>query len=74
MVHGIYLKSKPKSKWYLMSVVASPEAANYEINAVLKAAQKLGNDNAEACAQVFDTFFHIPETLSEIKNQKLLYN
>jgi mRNA-degrading endonuclease toxin of MazEF toxin-antitoxin module len=74
MVHGIYLKSKPKGKWHLVSVAVSPEAANNEIGTTLKAAILQGNEQAQVGIQLFDSAVHIPESLSEIKNQKPQFN
>lgn len=73
-IHGIYLKSKPKGKWHLVSVAISPEAANMEIDEALKDARSKGNDQAEAACKIFESAFHIPELLSEVKNQKPQYN
>ncbi len=73
-IHGIYLKSRPKGKWHLVSVAVSPEAANLEIDEALKNARNQGNDCAEAAIQIFESAFHIPELLSEVKTQKPLYN
>jgi hypothetical protein len=74
MIHGIYLKSRPKGKWHLVSVAISPEAANREVDDVLKQAQVCGNDQAEAAMQIFESAFYIPEFLSEIKTQKPMFN
>jgi hypothetical protein len=74
MIHGIYLKSRPKGKWHLVSVAASPEAASHDIDEVLKQAKLEGNENAEAASRCFDTSFHIPESLFEIKSPKPMYN
>lgn len=74
MIHGIYLKSKPKGKWYLVSVAVSSEAANQDISEALKQAQLEGNEQAEVTSQLFDSSFWIPESLAVIKPQKPLYN
>lgn len=74
MFHGVYVKSRPKSKWQLVSVTLSPEAATYEVNSILKQAKIEENDKVQACIQIFESSFYIPELLSEIKEQKLMYN
>jgi hypothetical protein len=74
MVHGIYLKSKPKGKWHLVSVAVSPEAATNESDTTLATALLQGNDLAEVGIQMFDSAIHIPELLSEIKKQKPMFN
>lgn len=74
VIHGIYLKSRPKGKWHLISVAISAEAAQLEIDQTLKQAQLQGNEQAEAAVQIYDSAFHIPELLSEVKEQKLMYN
>ena len=73
-IHGIYLKSRPKGKWHLVSVAASPEAATIEIDETLKAAHNQGNDQAEVAIQIFDSAFYIPELLTDVKTHKPLYN
>lgn len=74
MIHGIYVKNRPKSKWHLFSVVESAEATSYEIDAALAQAKQEGNENAKVAIQIFDSMLWIPETLTEVKNQKPLYN
>lgn len=75
MIHGIYLKSRPKGKWHLVSVTSSLEdAAAHDIDELLKQAKLEGYDNAEAASRCFETSFHIPELLNEIKPQKPMFN
>lgn len=74
MIHGIYLKSKPKSKWHLVSLAISAEAANLEIETFKKEAIEKGNDQAQVGVQIFDSNFWIPEYLDEIKEEKPLFN
>lgn len=74
MIHGIYVKSRPKHKWHLVSVAISPEAANYEVDECKKQAALDGNDEAKVAVQIFDSVFWIPEYVDEIKEQQPLYN
>ena len=74
MIHGIYLKSKPKNKWHLVSQTVSAEMANLEVEAFKKQAIEEGNEQAEVAIQVFDSAFFIPMFLNEIKERKLLFN
>jgi hypothetical protein len=74
MIHGVYLKSRPKGKWHLITVAVSPEAATHDIDEILKQAHREGNEQAEAVVQVFDSNFYIPELLNEVKPQKPMYN
>lgn len=74
MIHGIYLKSKPKSKWHLYSLAISAEAASLEIETAKQEAIQKGNDQAEVAVQIFDSAFWIPEYMDEIKEQKPLFN
>lgn len=74
VIHGIYLKSRPKGLWHLVSVAISAEAANYEISETLKTAALQGNDRAEAAVQIYESAFHIPELLHDLKNQKPMFN
>lgn len=74
MIHGIYLKSKPKNKWHLVSLAISAEAANLELKELKKQAIEGGNDKAEVAVQVFESSFWIPEYVTEIKEQKPLFN
>ncbi len=74
MIHGIYLRSKPKNKWLLVSQTLSPEMANQEVEAFKKQAAQEGYDQAEVAIQTFDSAFFVPESLTEIKERKVLYN
>lgn len=74
MIHGIYVKSKPKSKWHLVSVTMSPEAANYEVDEQKKQAIKEGFEDVQVAIQLFDSAFWIPEYVDEIKERKALLN
>jgi hypothetical protein len=74
MIHGIYLKSKPKNKWHLVSLAISAEAANLELETFKKQAVDDGNERAEVAVQVFDSLFWIPEYMTEIKEQKPSFN
>ena len=74
MIHGIYLKSKPKNRWHLVSLALSAEAANLEITVCKRQSIKEGNDQAEVAVQIFDSALWVPEYLNEIKDQKLLFN
>lgn len=71
MIHGIYLKSRPKSKqWQLVSVAITVDGANLEIEEALKQAKLEGNDEAQAVAQVFESSFWIPHYLNDVKEDK----
>lgn len=74
MFHGIYVKSRPKGKWHLISVTMSPEIATIDVKAILNKAKIDDNDKIQACIQIFDSSLYIPEFLSEIKEQKVMYN
>ena len=74
MIHGIYLKSRPKSKWQLVSIAISPEAANVDIEDTLKQAKAEGNEDAQVVAQIFESAFWIPHYLNDVKEQKPMYN
>jgi hypothetical protein len=74
MIHGIYLKSKPKNKWHLVSQTISAEMANLEVEAYKKQAIEDGNEQAEVAIQVYDSAFFIPEFLNELKERKILFN
>lgn len=74
MVHGVYMKTRPKSKWHLVSIKLSAESALNESNAALNQAKTEGNDQAEVAIQTFETLFYIPESLQEVKNQKIMFN
>jgi len=74
MIHGIYLKSRPKSKWHLVSVAISPEAANFDVEQYQKQNKLTGRDEAQVAVQLFESAFHIPEYLDEVKEYKPLYN
>lgn len=74
MIHGVYLKTRPQGKWHLVSVAVSPEVANIDSDEILKSALSVGNDKAQVAIQSYESTFHIPELLSKLKEQKLLFN
>lgn len=74
MIHGIYLKSRPKSKWQLVSITASPESANHDMDEALKQAKDEGNEEAEVKVQTFESSFWIPHYLNEVKETKPQFN
>jgi hypothetical protein len=74
MIHGIYVKSKPKSKWHLFSMTISAEAANVEMECAKQEAIDKGNDQAVVGIQIFESAFWIPEYLDEIKEEKPQFN
>jgi hypothetical protein len=73
-VHAIYRKSKPTAPWHLVSVVASQEMANQEVDLFEKQEKNNGNEQAKVAIQLFDTLFYIPENLTEIKEYKPIFN
>lgn len=74
MIHGIYLKTKPKNKWHLFSVAISSEAANHEVSECKKQAELEGNEEAQVAVQLFDSVFWIPEYVDNIKDRPPLFN
>ena len=74
MIHGIYLKSRPKSKWQLVAVAASPEAAAHDMEKALKKAHSEGLTEAKVVEQLFDTSLFIPQYLHSVKETKSMYN
>lgn len=74
MVHGVYVKSRPKGKWHLVSISFSPEMAAHDAGAIIQQAEKDGNLQLKATVQYFESSFHIPEVLSEVKEQKSMLN
>jgi hypothetical protein len=74
MIHGIYLKSKPKNKWHLVSLAISAEAANLEIDLCKRQAIQEGNEQAEVAVQIFESAFWIPEYMNEIKKRNPRFN
>lgn len=74
MIHGIYVKSRPKAKWHLVSIAISPEAANFDVEQHQKQNKLAGRDDAQVGVQLFESTFHIPEYLDELKEYKPLYN
>lgn len=74
MIHGVYVKSRAKGKWHLVSITLSPEAAAHDAGSILKQAEQDGNNQIKAVVQSFESSFYIPELLSEIKEQKSMLN
>ena len=74
MIHGIYVRNRPKKKWILYSTVHSGELALRDQEDALNKAKEEGNDEAEVAIQTFETSFFIPQYLLEIKKATVLYN
>lgn len=74
MIHGIYLKSRPKSKWHLISLAISQEAATHKLDEAKKQALLDGKEEAQVAIQIFDSEFWIPEYVDEIKERKPQFN
>lgn len=70
----IYLKNRPKGNWQLVSIAISPEAVSFNIDELSKKAKKEGKEYFEIGFQVFESDLHIPEFLTSLKDQKLMYN
>jgi hypothetical protein len=68
------VKSKPKNKWHLFSVAISAEVANQYMQTAKTKAKLEGNDRAEFAIRIFESSFHIPEFMNEIKDQKPMFN
>lgn len=74
MIHGVYIKNKPKSRWHLVSLTGSAEIANLEINKAKEQAKLEGYEEAEVGVQIFESSFHIPASLESLKDHKILFN
>jgi hypothetical protein len=74
MIHGIYVRTKPKNRWHLFSVAVSQEIATQDLKTAKNKCILEGYDHAEVGVQVFDSGFHIPEFLNDIKNDKIMFN
>jgi hypothetical protein len=74
MIHGIYLKNRPKAKWHLVSIATSSETANDDLKEAQKQAVQEGFDNAEVAIKIFESSFYIPVFLDDVKDTKPLYN
>lgn len=74
MIHGIYVRNKPKNKWHLFSVTMSQEIANNDLEEAKRKAKLEGHEQAEVAIKIFESAFHIPEFMSEIQNQKPMFN
>ena len=72
--HGVYLRMKPTRHWLLMTTVYSAEEAQRELDKYVDKAKADGHDKAEGAIQSFDSPFHIPEFITNIKRSKVLYN
>lgn len=74
MIHGIYVRTKPKNKWHLFSIAISPEVATQDMEQAKQKVILEGYEKAEVGVQIFDSGFHIPEFLTALKDQKILFN
>ena len=71
MIHGIYVRTKPKFRWRLVSTASSNEVAQKDLSTALQVAKDKGFEEAEAAIQSYESSFFVPGTLKDIK---LLYN
>jgi hypothetical protein len=74
MIHGVYVKNRPKAKWHLVSVTTSSESANVDSGEARKQALQEGFEEVEVAIQSFESAFHVPVFLNEVKDTKPLYN
>ena len=74
MLHGVYIKRRPKSTWYLMSLATNLEKALKEVDKLLEKAKQEGNDKALVGIEVFDNAFYVPEIIKELSSQSQIYN
>lgn len=74
MIHGIYLRNRPRDKWHLVSITTSPETANADLKEAQRQAVEGGYDHAEVAIKNFQSSFYIPMFLDEVKDTKPLYN
>jgi hypothetical protein len=74
MIHGLYVRSRPNSKWHLISTSVSVEIASKDKNHILSQAKLEGNDKVEVAIKTFNSAFYIPEFLANITEQKLMFN
>jgi len=74
MIHGLYIRSRPKAKWHLISTSVSVEIAAKDKNNILSQAKIEGNEKMEVAIKTFNSSFYIPEFLTEITEQKLMFN
>jgi hypothetical protein len=73
MIHGVYIKHRPKGSWHLVSVSVSPEAANQDVKKIISQGKREG-EYIEAAIKIFESSLHIPEFLNEVTNQAPMYN
>ncbi len=75
MIHGVYVKNRPTSKWRLTSTTYSPEMAMQDKDTALKKAHKEGFALAEVEIQSFESSMFVPESLVNInKETKIFFN
>jgi hypothetical protein len=74
VIHGVYLRNRPKDKWHLVSITPSSESANYDLKMAKDQALLEGFEEAQTAIQKFENSFHIPVFLNEVKDYKPLFN
>lgn len=74
MIHGIYLKNRPKDKWHLVALSSSIEKAVNNLSTILDSAKSEGYEKAEAVIQKIESPFFIPEYLNTVKEYTPQYN
>lgn len=74
MIHAIYTRNKPKSKWFLASIATNAEEVREDLEALKKYKNRSDNISLEIAVKTFDSALYIPEMVSEIKEQNLVLN
>ena len=74
MFYCVYVKSRPKSKWRLVSIATSSDAAAHDMEEALNKAYLSGFAEAKVAKQFFESPLWIPQYLTEIKETHFMYN
>lgn len=75
MIHGIYVRTKPKHRWRLIGTVASAELAIRDKDLALAKAKNEGFLDAEAAIKIYESSFFVPENLPATQvEDKILLN
>ena len=74
MIYCLYVRTRPKGNWYVLSSSTSLEMINQDRNKVIEQARKENNFDIETGLQQYETKMHIPDFIPELKEQKIVFN
>lgn len=74
MIIGVYVRRRPKAKWFLMQIASSIDQANSDKKKILDKAKSEGDIKCEVGFKVFSSALYIPEIVKDVDKNDLTIN